>query len=36
MSILWTRPIGIKLLYAAGGMTTIGALIIRKIVNMKV
>jgi tight adherence protein B len=36
MSILWTRPIGIKLLYTAACMTAIGALIIRKIVNMKV
>jgi tight adherence protein B len=36
MSILWTRPIGIKLLYASGTMTIIGALIIRKIVNMEV
>jgi tight adherence protein B len=36
MSILWTRPIGIKLLYASGAMTITGALIIRKIVNMEV
>jgi tight adherence protein B len=36
MSILWTRPIGVKLLYTAAGMTAIGGLIIRKIVNMKV
>jgi tight adherence protein B len=36
MSILWTRPIGIKLLYASGTMTIVGALIIRKIVNMEV
>jgi len=36
MSILWTRPIGIKLLYVSGTMTIIGALIIRKIVNMEV
>jgi tight adherence protein B len=36
MSILWTRPIGIKLLYASAAMTLIGALIIRKIVNMEV
>jgi tight adherence protein B len=36
MSLLWTREIGIKLLYAAGIMTVIGALIIRKIVNMEV
>ena len=36
MSILWTRPIGIKLLYASATMTITGALIIRKIVNMEV
>lgn len=36
MSILWTRPIGIKLLYLSGTMTVIGALIIRKIVRMDV
>jgi tight adherence protein B len=36
MSLLWTRPIGIKLLYLSGSMTIVGALIIRKIVNMDV
>jgi tight adherence protein B len=36
MSLLWTRPIGVKLLYTAAGMTITGALIIRKIVNMDV
>jgi tight adherence protein B len=36
MSLLWHREIGIKLLYLAGGMTVVGALIIRKIVNMDV
>jgi tight adherence protein B len=36
MSILWTRSIGIKLLWASAGMTVIGGLIIRKIVNMEV
>ena len=36
MSLLWTRPIGVKLLYSSGTMTIIGALIIRKIVNMDV
>jgi tight adherence protein B len=36
MSLLWKRDIGIKLLYAAAGMTITGALIIRKIVNMDV
>jgi len=36
MSLLWTNPIGIKLLYGSVVMTITGALIIRKIVNMKV
>ena len=36
MSLLWTRAIGIKLLYTSGAMMIIGALIIRKIVNMDV
>lgn len=36
MSLLWTRELGIKLLYAAGVMIVIGGLIIRKIVNMEV
>jgi tight adherence protein B len=36
MSLLWKRPIGVKLLYAAAGMTITGALIIRKIVRMEV
>ncbi len=36
MSLLWTREMGVKLLYAAGGMIVIGGLIIRKIVNMDV
>jgi tight adherence protein B len=36
MSILWTNAIGVKLLYLSGAMTISGALIIRKIVNMKV
>ena len=36
MSILWTRAIGIKLLYASVSMTIVGGLIIRKIVNMEV
>jgi len=36
MSVLWTRPIGVKLLYASAIMTVSGALIIRKIVNMDV
>jgi tight adherence protein B len=36
MSLLWKRPIGVKLLYTAGTMTVVGALIIRKIVNLDV
>lgn len=36
MSILWTRALGIKLMYAAAGMMVVGGLIIRKIVNMDV
>lgn len=36
MSTLWTNPLGIKLLYTAGIMMTLGGLIIRKIVNMEV
>lgn len=36
MSLLWTTPTGLKLMYAAAVMTIVGALIIRKIVNMEV
>lgn len=36
MSLLWTRDIGQKLLLASAVMTIIGALIIRKIVNMDI
>lgn len=36
ISVLWKREVGIKLLYTAATMTTIGGLIIRKIVNMEV
>lgn len=36
ISLLWHREIGIKLLWASGIMTIIGALIIRKIVNLDV
>ena len=35
-SLLWTREIGVKLLFAAGGMLVIGTLIIQKIVRMDV
>jgi tight adherence protein B len=36
MSLLWTRAIGIKLLYISAGLTVAGALIIRKIVRIDV
>jgi len=35
-SILWKRPVGLKMLYGATIMTIIGALIIRKIVRIRV
>jgi Flp pilus assembly protein TadB len=34
--VLWTHPTGQKLLYGAIGMTVVGALIIRKIVRVRV
>jgi len=36
MSVLWKRPMGLKLLYTAIGMDIVGALIIRKIVRIRV
>lgn len=36
MSVLWKRPIGIKLLWASGGLTVLGGLIIHRIVNMDI
>jgi tight adherence protein B len=36
ISLLWTNPIGLKMLYTAGGMNVTGWLIIRKIVNIRV
>jgi tight adherence protein B len=36
ISILWHRPIGIKLMWAAAGMTVIGGFVIHKIVNIDV
>jgi tight adherence protein B len=36
MSVLWTRPIGIKLLWGAAAGTVIGSLIIRKIIRIDV
>jgi tight adherence protein B len=36
ISLLWTNPIGLKLLYTAIGMNVLGALAIRKIVRIRV
>jgi tight adherence protein B len=36
MSLLWKREIGVKLLFAAGGMLVVGMLLIQKIVRMDV
>jgi tight adherence protein B len=36
MSVLWKRPVGLKMLYTAVGMDIVGALIIRKIVEISV
>jgi tight adherence protein B len=36
MSLLWKNPLGLDLLYTSLGMTAVGGLIIRKIVNMEV
>jgi len=36
MSLLWKRSIGVKMLYAAVCMTLIGALIIRKIIRIRI
>jgi tight adherence protein B len=36
MSLLWTRPLGVKMLYTAAVMTVVGGLIIRKIVRIRV
>lgn len=36
MSLLWRRPIGVKMLYASGVSTTIGMLIIRRIIRIQV
>jgi tight adherence protein B len=35
-SLLWKREIGVKLLFAAGGMLVVGTMIIQKIVRMDV
>lgn len=36
MSLLWKRDIGLKMMYAAGGMIVIGTILIQKIVRMDV
>jgi tight adherence protein B len=36
MSLLWKNPIGVKLLWTAGGMIVVGGFVIRQIVNMDV
>jgi len=36
ISLLWTHPLGLKMLYGAVVMTIIGGLIIRKIVNVRI
>jgi len=36
MSLLWKRPVGVKLLWTAGIMTLTGGLIIRKIIRVRI
>jgi tight adherence protein B len=36
MSVLWKRPIGLKMLYTAASMDFVGALIIRKVIRIRV
>jgi tight adherence protein B len=36
MSTLWERPVGLKMMYASAIMTTIGALVIRSIIRIRV
>jgi Flp pilus assembly protein TadB len=36
ISLLWKHPLGLKMLYTGATMTLIGALIIRKIVRIRV
>jgi len=36
MSVLWTRPVGLKMLYGACTLTVVGILIIRRIVRIQV
>ena len=35
-SVLWHNPLGIKMMWTAGGMTVLGSLIIRNIVNLDI
>jgi tight adherence protein B len=36
MSLLWTHPMGVKMLYTSAVMTIVGALIIRKIMRIRI
>ena len=36
ISVLWTNPIGLKLLYTAVIMNVLGALVIRKMIRIRV
>ena len=36
ISILWTNPTGLKLLYTASVMNVLGALVIRKVIRIRV
>jgi len=36
ISLLWTNPTGLKLLYTAIGMNVVGALVIRKVIRIRV
>ena len=36
MSVLWHKPLGIKLIWAAIGMTILGGIVIRQIVNLDI
>jgi tight adherence protein B len=36
MSVLWSRPVGLKMLYTSVAMVVVGCLLIRKIVRIRV
>jgi tight adherence protein B len=36
MSVLWEKPVGVQMMWGSGIMTTIGALLIRKIIRIRV